>query len=233
MVLISAIIAVTIVSCKNTAVEPQRQTTTAAAVTEKPTEKPKKQPNSVSVGTPMLTIGIGENADLQAHYDGSQPAEDATYSSDRAGVVTIDEAAGRVTGKVEGGAVVTVKSANNKTAQELKCNKIALGHHQDDILQTTLMGLFYQGQFGSMPAFLKMRKMPLAIIRPLCMEKEEDLQAFAQIRGYQKQVKHCPYEHASHRHEIKKLLDQIEKMTPEVRSCMWRALNKEGKLTEQ
>ncbi len=116
MVLISAIIAVTIVSCKNTAVEPQRQTTTAAAVTEKPTEKPKKQPNSVSVGTPMLTIGIGENADLQAHYDGSQPAEDATYSSDRAGVVTIDEAAGRVTGKVEGGAVVTVKSANNKTA---------------------------------------------------------------------------------------------------------------------
>ena len=116
MVLISAIVAVTIVSCKNTAVEPQRQTTTAAAVTEKPTEKPKKQPNSVSVGTPMLTIGIGENADLQAHYDGSQPAEDATYSSDRAGVVTIDEAAGRVTGKVEGGAVVTVKSANNKTA---------------------------------------------------------------------------------------------------------------------
>lgn len=118
-------------------------------------------------------------------------------------------------------------------AQELGCNKIALGHHQDDILQTTLMGLFYQGQFGSMPAFLKMRKMPLAIIRPLCMEKEEDLQAFAQMRGYQKQVKHCPYEHASHRHEIKKLLDQIEKMNPEARSCMWRALNKEGKLTEQ
>lgn len=118
MVLISAIIAVTIVSCKNAAAEPQeqKQTTTAAAVTEKQTEKPKKQPNSVSVGTPMLTIGIGENADLQAHYDGSLPAEDAAYSSDRAGVVTIDEAAGRVTGKAEGGTVVTVKSANNKTA---------------------------------------------------------------------------------------------------------------------
>lgn len=118
-------------------------------------------------------------------------------------------------------------------AQELGCNKIALGHHQDDILHTTLMGLFYQGQFGSMPALLQMRKMPLAIIRPLCMEKEEDLQAYAQMRGYQKQVKHCPYEHASHRHEIKKLFEQIETVNPEARSCIWRALNKEGKLTEQ
>ncbi|MBO4819972.1 MAG: tRNA 2-thiocytidine biosynthesis protein TtcA [Prevotella sp.] len=117
-------------------------------------------------------------------------------------------------------------------AQELGCNKIALGHHQDDILQTTLMGLFYQGQFGSMPALLRMRKMPLSIIRPLCMEKEEDIVAYAQMRDYQKQIKHCPYEHSSHRSEIKKLFEQIERMNPEARSCIWRALNKEGKMTD-
>ena len=48
-------------------------------------------------------------------------------------------------------------------AQELGCNKIALGHHQDDLLHTCLMNLFYQGRFDTMPALLKMRKMPLAI----------------------------------------------------------------------
>lgn len=117
-------------------------------------------------------------------------------------------------------------------AQEIGCNKIALGHHQDDILQTTLMGLIYQGQFGSMPAFLRMRKMPLAIIRPLCMETEADIQAYANLRGYQKQKKTCPYEHDTIRQTIKNLFTQIETMNPEARSCMWRALNKENKMIE-
>lgn len=117
-------------------------------------------------------------------------------------------------------------------AQELGCNKIALGHHQDDILHTTLMGLLYQGQFGSMPALLKMRKMPLTVIRPLCMETEADIIAFAQLRGYRKQVKVCPYERATLREDMKRLFSEIEDMNPEARSCLWRALNKEGKLVE-
>ena len=52
-------------------------------------------------------------------------------------------------------------------AQELGCNKIALGHHQDDIIHTALMNLTFQGHFSTMPAKLRMRKMPLTIIRPL------------------------------------------------------------------
>ena len=53
-------------------------------------------------------------------------------------------------------------------AQELGCNKIALGHHQDDILHTALMNQMFQGHFSTMPARLTMRKMPITIIRPLC-----------------------------------------------------------------
>ncbi len=117
-------------------------------------------------------------------------------------------------------------------AQDLGCNKIALGHHQDDIIQTTLMGLFYQGAFGSMPARLQMRKMPITIIRPLCLETEADIAAYAQIKGYQKQKKTCPYETSSHRQDIKKLFAQIEDMNPEARSCIWRALDKAGKMIE-
>lgn len=118
-------------------------------------------------------------------------------------------------------------------AQELGCNKIALGHHQDDILHTTMMGLFYQGQFGSMPARLHMRKMPLAIIRPLCMESEADIESYAALRGYRKQNKVCPYERATLRDDVKQLFSKIEAMNPEARSCLWRALEKEGKLVEE
>ena len=117
-------------------------------------------------------------------------------------------------------------------AQELGFNKIALGHHQDDILHTTLMGLFYQGQFGAMPARLKLRKMPLTIIRPLCMIKESDIKAYAEWRGYQEQKKLCPFETESHRHDIKRLFSSIEQMNPEARANLWRALNKEGKIVE-
>ena len=66
-----------------------------------------------------------------------------------------------------------------EVAQELGCNKIALGHHQDDILHTALMNLSYAGSFSTMPCYLKMQKMPLAIIRPLCMVKESLLKEWA------------------------------------------------------
>ena len=59
-------------------------------------------------------------------------------------------------------------------AQELGCNKIALGHHMDDIIHTALMNQFFQGQFSTMPARLTMKKMPLTIIqigRASCRER--------------------------------------------------------------
>ena len=118
-------------------------------------------------------------------------------------------------------------------AQELGCNKIALGHHQDDILHTALMNLTFQGRFDSMPARLKMRKMPLTIIRPLCLIQEQDIKAFAEMRNYQKQTKCCPYETDSHRTDIKRLYDEMELMNPEARFSIWRALNAANKLIEE
>ena len=118
-------------------------------------------------------------------------------------------------------------------AQELGCNKIALGHHQDDLLHTALMNLTFQGRFDTMPALLRMRKMPLAIIRPLCMIEEQDIKAYAALQGYQKQQKLCPYETNSHRADIKEIYDAIERMNPEARYSMWNALNADNKLIEE
>ena len=118
-------------------------------------------------------------------------------------------------------------------AQELGCNKIALGHHQDDLLHTALMNLSFQGRFDTMPALLRMRKMPLSIIRPLCMIEEKDIKTYAALQGYQKQKKLCPYETNSHRADIKEIYDAIERMNPEARYSIWNALNTDNKLIEE
>ena len=118
-------------------------------------------------------------------------------------------------------------------AQSLHCNKIALGHHNDDILHTALMNLTFQGHFSTMPAKLQMRKMPLTIIRPLCLVEEKDIREWAELRHYEKQTKLCPYETVSHRTDIRQLFDTIEKINPEARYSIMNALDSELKLIEK
>jgi len=111
------------------------------------------------------------------------------------------------------------------TAQELGCNKIALGHHRDDIIETLLMNLIYQGTFATMPPKLQMDKMPLQIIRPLCLIDEAELIAYAAERGYQKQTKLCPFEHVSSREKAAELLAQIKSMNPEALDSIYGAMS--------
>ena len=117
-------------------------------------------------------------------------------------------------------------------AQEIGCTKIALGHHQDDIIHTALMNLTFQGHFSTMPVKLRMRKMPLTIIRPLCLCKEADIQAYAEQQGYEKQLKQCPYEHDTNRTTVAELFSRMQQLNPEARYCIWRALEADKKLVE-
>ena len=110
-------------------------------------------------------------------------------------------------------------------AQELGCNKIALGHHRDDLIETLLMNLLYQGAFATMPPMLQMDKMPLQIIRPLCLIDEAELVAYAAERGYRKQAKLCPFEHVSSREKVKELLTQIKAMNPESMDSLYGAMS--------
>lgn len=109
-------------------------------------------------------------------------------------------------------------------AKENGCNKIALGHHMDDILETLLMNITYQGAFSSMPPRLVMKKFDMMIIRPMCLVHESDLIEMAQVRGYRKQVKNCPYESQSSRSTMKGILKQLEAMNPEARYSLWGSM---------
>ena len=100
-------------------------------------------------------------------------------------------------------------------AQEIGCNKIAFGHHRDDVIETLLMNLIYQGTFAAMPPVLQLEKMPLQIIRPLCLNDEADIRRYAEMRQYRKQPKLCPFEHVSAREKVKGLMEQIKALNPE------------------
>ena len=117
-------------------------------------------------------------------------------------------------------------------AQKLGCTKIALGHHQDDIIHTALMNLTFQGHFSTMPVKLRMRKMPLTIIRPLCLCQEADIQTYAEQQGYEKQLKQCPYERDTNRTTAAELFSRMQQLNSEARYCIWRALEADKKLVE-
>ena len=109
-------------------------------------------------------------------------------------------------------------------AKEQGCRKIALGHHQDDILETLLMNMTFQGSFGTMPPRLDMDKFDMSIVRPLCLIAESDLTELARLAGYPRQEKTCPYEKVSHRPDIRAVLRQLETLSPHLRSHLWNSM---------
>ena len=109
-------------------------------------------------------------------------------------------------------------------AKEQGCNKIALGHHMDDILETLLMNITFQGAFSTMPPRLVMNKFDMTIIRPMCMVHESDLEELALVRGFRKQIKNCPYETQSNRTDMKGVLKQLEALNPEARYSLWGSM---------
>ncbi len=111
-----------------------------------------------------------------------------------------------------------------EVAKELGCNKIALGHHKDDIVETLLMNLIYQGNFGTIAPKLQMEKFPMLLIRPLCLIHEEELQHYSELAGYKKQQKLCPFEKDSSRADVKELVSTLKKFNPHVLDSVWGAM---------
>ena len=118
----------------------------------------------------------------------------------------------------------TRRKAMFELAKELGCNKIALGHHKDDLLETLLMNLMFQGSFSSMPPILKMDKFSQTIIRPLCLMEEDDIIIMAKDLEFPKTTKLCPYEKQSKRISARNILDQMAEISEDAKGSMWRAM---------
>jgi tRNA 2-thiocytidine biosynthesis protein TtcA len=111
-----------------------------------------------------------------------------------------------------------------EVAKKLGCNKIALGHHLDDMVETLMLNLFYQGSFGTMPPKLKMDKFEMTIIRPLSLITEREMKEMEKIRDYKKQIKNCPFEKDSSRRDAKNMITELEKWNPNVRQSILGAM---------
>ena len=110
-------------------------------------------------------------------------------------------------------------------AEELKCNKLALGHHLDDAIETLLMNMMYQANISSIPPILKMFDGNLYAIRPLIESKESNLIKYAEIQEYQTMIKTCPFEKVSSRQFVREILQQMEDKYDRAKNNIYHAMS--------
>jgi tRNA 2-thiocytidine biosynthesis protein TtcA len=112
-----------------------------------------------------------------------------------------------------------------RAAGELGCNKIALGHHREDALETLLLNLFFGGKLASMPPRLTTDHGRFVVIRPLAYAAEADLAALAEARGFPiLPCKLCGSQDEAQRKHMKALLADLERKHPTLRQTMLAAL---------
>lgn len=96
--------------------------------------------------------------------------------------------------------------------KELNCNKLALGHHRNDAIETLLMNMIYHGSISSLPYSLKMFEGRIQLIRPMMDLDERMLEEYASLNDLVKVEKSCPNENSTQRESITQLLKQVEEL---------------------
>jgi len=96
-------------------------------------------------------------------------------------------------------------------AEKHNFNKIALGHHMDDIIETFFMNMSYKGELSTMLPYMKYDNYPQTMIRPLCRIKEKEIIAFTEDLGISKVVCTCNFDTTSKRRDMRRVLDFMEK----------------------
>jgi tRNA 2-thiocytidine biosynthesis protein TtcA len=110
-------------------------------------------------------------------------------------------------------------------AERLGCNKLALGHHRDDALETFMMNLFYAGKMQAMPAAYQTDDQRFTVIRPLIECAESDIARFAEQEQFPiLPCNLCGSQDGLKRDKMSVMLKELEQEHPHVRSVMFHAL---------
>jgi tRNA 2-thiocytidine biosynthesis protein TtcA len=110
-------------------------------------------------------------------------------------------------------------------AVELGCNKIALGHHRDDLVETLLLNLFFAGSLKSMPPLLRSDDRRNIVIRPLCYAPEEEIAAYAELKRFPIiPCDLCGSQENLQRKRIKRLLSELSEEIPNLRQSILAAM---------
>lgn len=121
------------------------------------------------------------------------------------------------------------KGALNNQALELGCNKIAYAHHKEDLIETAMLSLIYEGRFHAFSPYTHLDRTGLTVIRPLLLVSEADVKGFR--NKYQLPVckNPCPMDGHTRREYVKNLIHTLEIENPGVKDRLFGAVT-EGNL---
>lgn len=114
------------------------------------------------------------------------------------------------------------KGALYSLAVKLGCNKVALGHHADDLTDTFFLSLFYEGRLSTFAPSSYLDRTELTLIRPLIMLKETDVISYAKTLPVVKSC--CPANKQTKREYVKEVLKHIGKEVPDIREKAYVAI---------
>lgn len=116
------------------------------------------------------------------------------------------------------------KGALNEAIKKAGCNKIAYAHHKDDVVETMLMSLIFEGRFHTFNPVTYLDRMDLTVIRPLMYMSEQDVIGF--VNKFQMPVvkSPCPADGHTKREYIKNLLQKLNQENPGVKERMFTAI---------
>lgn len=114
----------------------------------------------------------------------------------------------------------------NSIAIREGCNKIALGHNQDDVLETFLLNLLYTGNIGTFSPVSYMDRSKITLIRPLIYMPEKEARRFVKKNNLSVMAKVCPMDGTSKREDMKQLIFTLTKNIPMIRANLFGAIQR-------
>ena len=118
------------------------------------------------------------------------------------------------------------RGALNSVAIREGCNKIALGHNEDDVLETFLLNLFYTGSIHTFSPVSYMDRSRITLIRPLIYAPEKSIKAFIKRNNIEIMDKVCPMDGVSKREDIKNMIKDLKVDIPHIRSNLYGAISR-------
>lgn len=116
----------------------------------------------------------------------------------------------------------------NSVVNREGCNKIALGHNEDDVLETFLLNLFYAGNISTFAPVSYMDRSKVTLIRPLVYAPEKDIKKFIRKNNIEIMPKNCPMDGVSKREDIKKLIYDLSIDIPMLKANLYGAIKRKN-----
>ncbi len=118
------------------------------------------------------------------------------------------------------------RGALNRSAVSLGCNKVVLGHHRDDAIETLLLSLFYEGRISCFQPVTYLDRSGVTVLRPMLYVPEKEIRAYA-VRENLPVFPHlCPKDGNSRRETVKQLIAQMRKENPDLPEMLMGAIQR-------